>query len=496
MRIDNLIPDCIKCPLVSLLFLLLLSSSSEARDYLAARSSDDLVNPHKGWMLWGTTFGQDGGVDNFHGARIFHIYAPWRELESTDQVFDFDGFESRHLDPILQEYPDASFVLRLVADYPDGPGSGINGWYQPGQADRDYPLFLEQPPLSIGASNYASCNGDGPGRAPDWNDPNFQNQALELVSAFAQRYDGDPRITAIQVGLLGLWGEWHQSGCPTLAPGTAIKLALRDAYQNQFSQTRLQTRYSRIPDAQGVEVGFHEDYFPSFTGQCARFSPPLPQCDDGGDWNLEWGMANLVPEARDNWRLHPVSGESPLNSQQNAWVDRTADISALISDYHFSFLGPAGKHEQAGNTATLAELRRLLGYNLHLDRLTIPDPVPVGSAFSVEVEIHNSGSAPPYHFPAFRLLLLDSAGNELAGTTLAIDLGLALPGSPLLSNVQTSFDPELAPGEYQLAVEVVDQSPMRPALILQSQPRDASGRLMLGTIQVHSSGPIYANGFE
>lgn len=481
--------------LIALLLLLCPVNDGLARDFTPARSSDDLVNPHKGWMLWGTTFSQDGGVDNFHDARIFHVYAPWRELESSDQVFDFDGFETRHLAPISQMYPDATFVLRLVADYPDGPGSGIDGWYSGGAPNRDYPLFLELPPLNISASDYSSCAGDGPGRAPNWNDPAFQSQALELISAFAQRYDGDPRITAIQVGLLGLWGEWHQSGCPSLAPENAIKLALRDAYQSQFSQTRLQTRYTRVPDAQGVEIGFHEDYFPSFTGQCDQFSPSLPQCDDGGDWNLEWGMTNLLPEARDNWRLHPISGESPLNSQKDVWVSRSAEITELLRDYHFSFLGPAGKHEQAGNNALLGELRRALGYNLHIDRLSLPDTLPLGAAFAVEVEIHNSGSAPPYHFPQLRLLLLDAAENVVASAAPAVDLGLALPTAPLIASVQVNFGAGLTPGSYELAVDVIDPAPARPGLILQSLPRDGAGRVRLGTIAAQGGG-LYANGFE
>ena len=57
-----------------------------AVEFTPARTSDDLVNPHKGWMLWGTTFALDGGADNFHNARIFHVYAPWREIESSEQL--------------------------------------------------------------------------------------------------------------------------------------------------------------------------------------------------------------------------------------------------------------------------------------------------------------------------------------------------------------------------------------------------------------------------
>ena len=94
------------------------ASAAPAIEYTPARTVDDLANPHKGWMLWGTTFALDGGVDNFHAARIFHVYLPWREIETSDQVFDWAGIEQHHLAPITAVYPDASFVLRIVADYP------------------------------------------------------------------------------------------------------------------------------------------------------------------------------------------------------------------------------------------------------------------------------------------------------------------------------------------------------------------------------------------
>lgn len=472
------------------------ASAAPAIEYTPARTVDDLANPHKGWMLWGTTFALDGGVDNFHAARIFHVYLPWREIETSDQVFDWAGIEQHHLAPITAVYPDASFVLRIVADYPGSVASGIHGWYQGGDPERDYPLFLEQPPLNIPAVAYASCGGDGPGRAPDWNHPAFATQAVQLIQALATRYDGDPRLTAIQVGLLGLWGEWHQSGCPALEPGSAIKALVRDTYVAAFTQTPLQTRYPRLPDAQGVEIGFHEDYFPSFTGSCARFAPPLPLCDDSGDWNLEWAMTHATPESRDNWRLHPLSGESPLAQQKNVWVSRSGDIETLIRDYHLSFLGPAGKHEEAGNVATLAQLRRALGYNLHLDRLDIGTGFSSGGLLQVGADIGNSGSAPAYHRPRLRLSLLDAQGAIAWSGDLPGDLSQALPGQTLHLDASFQLPPTLAPGSYALRAELADRSAARPATLLQSGPRDAQGRVMLGTATVTGGNLLFASGFE
>lgn len=472
------------------------SAWAQAALFEPPRSADDLANPHKGFLLWGTTFAQDGGVDNFHDAHLYHVYLPWREVETADQVFDWALFESRHIDPIIAADPAATFVLRVVADYPDGSGSGIDHYYSGGSNARDYPLFLEQPPLSIAASNYTSCDGDGPGRAPDWNDPDFIAQALQLVAALADRYDGDPRITAIQVGLLGLWGEWHQSGCETLAPGDPVKVAVRDAYVQHFVATPLQTRYARSTDVGDSGFGFHEDYFPSFTAACSRYQPALPLCDDGGNWNLEYALTHESPQARDNWWLNPISGESPLASQQDAWVTRQTDIEDLIGAYHLSFLGPAGKHEQAGNSAAMAAIKRRLGYQLHLDRVEVPTPWPAGAASAVVLSVANSGSAPLYHDYRLRLELLDAGLAVAARCELPSDLRTLLPGTSTELSASCVLPADLAAGSYALRAAVGALAPDRPPLLLQSAPRDAQGRVQLGQVNITASPLLFADGFE
>ena len=140
-----------------------------------AKTADDLNNPNKGFMLWGTDYA-DGPADNFHGSTMYHIYMPWREIEVSDQVFDWGAFETNHLIPILNDVSNATFVLRPVADYPDGENSGITLFYTGGELQRDYPKFLEESPLNIGFTDYADCDGDGPGRIPDWNDPQMVTQ--------------------------------------------------------------------------------------------------------------------------------------------------------------------------------------------------------------------------------------------------------------------------------------------------------------------------------
>lgn len=459
--------------------LCLCATNLMAGTYAPAPTANDFNNPHKGFMLWGTDYA-DGAPGNHYGATIYHVYMPWREVETTDQVFDWGRFETNHLAPILKDHPDATFVLRPIADYPDGANSGITLFYTGGEPTRDFPRFLIDAPLSIPAYPYTRCDGDGPGWTPDWNHPVMITQMVQFVQAFAARYDGDPRITAVQVGLLGLWGEWHQSGCDERSPSNAVKMAIRDAYASHFTHTPIQTRYPRDPDATGVAFGFHEDYFPSFTAPCMY---GFPSCDDSGDWSLHYCFQNINPAATNNWRTNPISGESPTTSQKRAWSNDFNDVMTVLRDYHFSFLGPAGGHQWKGNQARLEPMKRLLGYNYHIARVDWPDTVHAGYAFPVTLVLTNSGAAPAYHRFPVEIALCDGDGEPQWRGTFAFDLRELTPDRVF---AQTEFFTvtNLSPGVYSLRIGVLDPRTGEPGVRIQSAGEDARYRIVVGTLDL------------
>lgn len=457
--------------------MLAVAWTASAATYSPAPTTNDLNNPHKGFMLWGTDYAA-GAPANYYGATIYHIYAPWREIETADQVFEWGRFETNHLLPILAANSNATFVLRPVADYPDGQNSGITLFYTGGQLTRDFPAFLTNAPLNIPAYPYTSCDGDGPGITPDWNHPAMITQLVQFVEAFAARYDGDPRITAVQVGLLGLWGEWHQSGCDNRAPSNAVKIAVREAYKAAFTNTPLQTRYPRNPDSIGAPFGFHEDYFPSFTAPCIY---GFPACDASGDWNLSYGYQNVNPAAATNWTVNPISGESPLASQKRAWTGDWSDVMTVLRDYHFSFLGPAGGHEANGRQAKLNPMKRLLGYNYHIVRVDWPETNAIGQPIPVTLALTNSGAAPCYHPFRVELALCASNGSPQARFALTNDLRELTPDLHLEWSAAL-MPTNLTPGTYSLRVGILDSRTGEPGVRIQSAGEDVNRRIVIGAI--------------
>ncbi|HMP75149.1 MAG TPA: DUF4832 domain-containing protein [Kiritimatiellia bacterium] len=479
------------------LLTLAVACGAEAATFSPAPTTNDLNNPHKGFMLWGTDFA-DGAPVNHYGATIYHIYVPWREIETADQVFDWGRFETNHLLPILAANSNATFVLRPVADYPDGQNSGITLFYTGGELTRDFPSFLTNAPLSIPAYPYTSCDGDGPGITPDWNRAAMITQLVQFVQAFGARYDGDTRITAVQVGLLGLWGEWHQSGCDNRMPSNAVKVAVREAYKTSFTNTPLQTRYPRDPDSIGVSFGFHEDYFPSFTAPCIY---GFPTCSDNGDWSLHYGFQNVNPAAATNWRVNPISGESPNTAQKRTWSNDVADVMTVLRDYHFSFLGPAGGHQWNGNQANLNPMKRLLGYNYHLVRVDWPDAAPLGHPFPVTLALTNSGAAPCYHPFRVEVALCATNGAPLWRHALTNNLRALVPGQHLEWTVN-AWPTNLAAGTYSLRVGILDPRTGEPGVRIQSAGEDANRRIVIGAVtlqdpwQMDSDGDGLPDGWE
>jgi len=471
----KLIPRSLALSLLSLF----LFGTTQAAEVTPPQLELDLDNPHQGYVLWGSSFRAGGTVTRHYGSTIFHVYIPWREVEPADQQFDWAGLEARRLKPITDAYPEATFLLRLVADYPNGPGSEINRFYEGGDPNRDFPAWLEQAPVSVPVTDYASCNGDGPGRVPDWNHPMMIQQLEELIAAYGDYFDGDERVTTIQAGLLGLWGEWHQFGCPDNQPLAAVRMAVRDAYKAAFTNTSVQVRLFRETDVGGTSFGVYEDYFPSFTAPC---SWGFPLCGEYGDTILAYAL-DAYPAAKDNWHRGAISGESPLQEQKLTWLNDTPNVIRAIETYHFSFLGPAGPHEDPGHTAPLAQMKRALGYQYHVASCKWPDTVNEDGDVEVVVELTNSGSAPAYHDYRIEVALCDAAGAPVASARDPLPLRDLLPGETRTSTINISSD-GLALGSYSLRVAVVSPRTDQPGVRLQTPGVDANLRYPMGDVEI------------
>lgn len=138
---------------------------------------------------------------------------------------------------------------------------------------------------------------------PVFDDPLFIDAHRRFIEALAKRYDGDPRLSGVDIGSFGNWGEWH---CWELWPkGTgakqmqkvsaAVRRQYADMYLSNFRKTPLQflsgdvemLKYSA--GASGFGVGLRRD---------GVGDPGLKWCGDE--------RYAIFPQMADVWKHRPV----------------------------------------------------------------------------------------------------------------------------------------------------------------------------------------------
>src|SRR4029079_3197829 len=128
----------------------------------------------------------------------------------------------------------------------------------------DYPTLPYGVPgfLSGVAKNAYTDYGNTTSFSPNYDDPALVSAMTNLIAALGARYDGDPRVGFITVGLVGFWGEWHtyrpSCGCDDWMPSVATERRGIEAFNDSFHHTRLLLRF---PDVgwHGEPFGFHDD---------------------------------------------------------------------------------------------------------------------------------------------------------------------------------------------------------------------------------------------
>lgn len=360
-------------------------------------------NPLKGFV----PFTGDRG-DTFPHS-LEWAYFPLNAIMTGPGRFDFDRVFHSALADIAGRGNQAA--LRIYLDYPQRP-SGV-------------PRFLIDNGLRL--TPYREHGG---GHTPDYTHDELAQALVDFISAFGERYDGDPRIGYLTLGLLGHWGEWHTWPRDEFMAPEALRRRVLEAYTAAFTRTPLLMRYP-VPDAMDWPVGLHDD---SFAHSTIGDSP----------WEL---MPRIrAAGAEDLWKTRPIGGEVRPEVQPHLWkdpADRPADLqwqdfaecvrqtraSWMICDHLFHTRRPAPEYDRALAAA------RSLGYDLHVPAVELPPRLVPGQEAVLTVEWENRGVAPLYAPWEVDVVLADAAVSpgghrELARAALDGTLDAVLPGEP------------------------------------------------------------------
>jgi hypothetical protein len=315
--------------------------------------------------------------------------------------------------------------------------------------------------------------------SPDYEDPHLRKALTDFIAALGARYDGDPRIGFVQVGLLGAWGEWHAHHLgPKYFASRVVQDEVLDACERAFKKTRVLVREPKSVSMSRRPFGWHDDSFAyqtiappadCFLGKLARF--------DGLDqWKSQPIGGEIRPEI---WgTVFDIPSSAPKGQEFDRCVEQT----------HVSWLMDSGMYRERPSSARLkqaTELVHRLGYEFYISD-TQSHWSPADHSISVLLHVQNRGVAPFYYDWPVQLAVLNQRHKLAAIWPTEFKLTGILPGGPEAVWSFTRSGIQLPDGDYKLLLQAPNPMANGHGLYFanRSQNLDRAGWVTVGALQI------------
>ena len=417
-----------------------------------------LANPGMGWQTFYRFADEDENLEGLpSSSAYFRLY--WSEIEPAEGEIDFARF-----DDLLARAREAGqkLAFRIMC-------AGTR---------EDY-MYVPQWLKDKGCRGFEyRYRGVGPKHwVPDMDDPIFQEAHFRLIEELGKRYDGHPDLDLVDIGSVGLWGEWHMSGTGVELPSLKTRLAIIDTYCKAFPKT---PKVMLIGDAEGMRhaIGRGCGWRADCLGDMGGFSKT---------WNH---MERFYPQqirrtgAEDAWKKAPVAFESCWDMRK--WKEEGWDIRYIFDyalSYHLSYLNNKSAPIPEGARDEVERLIRRMGYRLVLRQLEHKGKATPGSEITARMKWENVGVAPPYrdYLLAFRLTGAEDEREFISVSDTSIKGWL--PGKMEITE-EFKIPEDLKPGRYEFALSLVDPLTHEPAIRLAIAGRGEDGWYPLSHIEV------------
>lgn len=405
-------------------------------------------NPLKGLIAYSDAYSFPHSMDWF--------YLPVNSVQKGPDTFDWSALEAQ-LNAVAARGDQACF--RFYYDYPAQP-NGIPAY------------LLASGREQLKTTAYTDYGG---GECPDYNSDapgsrRFRASMQKFIAAFGAKYDGDPRIGYITVGLLGFWGEWHTYPHVDWTPSDSTMNLVLDSYVKAFHKTRLLVRYPAA-SAPTLPIGYHDDAF------CYETL-----------YRHDWEFAARLKTAKvsDIWQTQPIGGEimpdvqgevfsRSGDAQLEPWSDCAAAVHPtwMLDDKIKSYTG--------AECDAAIRASSEMGYNFRVKTATYGD-IPRSRPLRFGVHIDNIGIAPFYYRWKVLAGVLKN-GRLVKSWSTGWDITRIAAGSGV-DYAFAAAKPGLAPGTYTLAIRVVNPLRTGKPLLFANAGQSPNGWLSLKSIKV------------
>jgi hypothetical protein len=442
------------------------------------RFNGDALNEGMGWTeghpIEYQPFDGDLTNEDHPMTSLAYLRVNWRFVETGPRQYDW-GMIDRVLDTAAER--GQSLLLRI----------------SPYEGDLDVPDWYRErvgPETDLANRKWRT----------DPEDPLYLEFFGGLIRRLGARYDGHPSLEAVDVAIVGYWGEG--SGSHLLRDET--RKALLRAYLDGFQRTQLllQPLNGDAPDPAFLVEGLSlaatwPDGTGNGTGPRMRHLGWRFDClGDLGFWKNrvpDWShMTDVYPQQviqsgmADAWRRGHVSLEicgTFLNwrDKQGYGEKEVRYIFDQALKWHVSSFNAKSSPVPPEWKPLVDDWLRKMGYRLVLRKVTYPARVRPHGALPFTSWWENKGVAPCYRdFPvALRLVGAKRAAVLLTGA----DITSWLPGDALQDD-RVFVPADIPEGEYELQLGIVDRQTREPRVRLAIEGRNDEGWYPLGPITV------------
>ncbi len=467
--------------LISFLVIISAEVFAQKTNYFRPTEIDDvLTNPGIGFMTFQRFNGDelnegirwtegfpieyqdfDGNLENLDhpmtSIAYFRVY--WKFMEPEMHQYNW-----AMIDKALKTAEERGQTLLLrIAPYGTGSDRDVPGWYRAIVGDKEEWLPEGKKGWRVDAE-----------------DPRYAKYFGGMISELGKRYDGHPDLEAIDLSIVGFWGEGRGSAILT----QKTRAALVNAYSDNFIETPL---IMLLTDEKTNKYGLSQ----------ANVGWRVDCIGDLGFWAEEqdgwthmyryypWGIANFG--MKDAWKTAPVSleicGTMKRWKQEEGYTAK--DVEYIIEEtlkWHISSFNAKSSPVPDEWQPLVDEWLKKMGYRFVLRNFAFPEFVKPNEKLSFKSWWENKGVAPCYK--DFLLAIRLKSNNRTEIMITQADINSWLPGDNIYdSNVFVPLDMPI--GEYELQVGIVDKQLHEPKIQLAIEGKDAEGWYSIGNIKVN-----------
>lgn len=429
------------------------------------RFNGDDLNPGSGWTEGFPVEWQkfDGDLTNkdHPATTIAYWRVYWKFMEPEMHVYRWDM-----LDKVLETAAQrGQTVLLRIAPYGTGDERDVPAWYR----------------KMVGPNKNWKYSNEVNKWMVDPEDPRYSEYFGGFIRELGKRYDGHPDLEAVDLSIVGAWGEG--AGSELLTQQT--REALVDAYTDSFRKTPLialmMDRKTNMYANSQIPVGWRVDCIGDL-GFWAK---------DQNGWTH---MYDFYPieiiryNLQEDWKRSPLSFEicgTFLNWRDTQKYTRE-QVKYIFDEslkWHISSFNAKSSPVPEEWKDLVDDWLRKMGYRFALRRLKYPSEVLQNGKMDFESWWENQGVAPCYREFILAIRLKSESGESIHLTDA--DIRNWMPGDNVYDDA--IFIPsDLPAGEYNLQIAIVDKLKHQPRIKLAIAGRLDDGWYQIGKVNVKS----------